>query len=483
MIAKKKKRGEKMEKNKLSDDQYEEFILGAVMNDKYAQHQALQELQVDDFYNIHHREIFKAFCEVAESGRKVERRTVADALKNLGSLDEIGGILKLNDLLLLGTNVDVEYYIAEIKSLSSRRKLISIAHDMAKRAADSSYGSVDLIDRYNREISSIGVYSRDKFDDMKSIMENFKDGKDFMSVITEECARVAMGEDLFDGVRSYYPRLDQLIGGFARGTNNIIGARSSSGKTTFLSNLFLNIHENAPHVRMGFFSLEMNKSRIMEKVICTMADIRYKDLQERNLTPFDFERLVTSEKNIKSMKLTIFDRAGININEFKSHIRRETIRNGLDIVFLDYLSIIQAFHKTGNKHQEIDQVSKGLQSIALELNIPIVTLSQLNRAIYGRTDKSPVLSDLRESGSIEEDADLVMLLHRPIHYVASNEPAIEDVTQLIVAKNRLRGDLGKVEYDFRGGRYKERQRIEDIRPNNVVNSNEKKEDWRPPSSY
>jgi len=472
-----------MEKNKLSDDKSEEFILGAVMLDKYAQHQALEELQVDDFYNIHHREIFKAFKEVADSGRVVEKRSVAHALKNSGSLDEIGGLLKLNDLILLGTSVDVDYYIAEIKALSSRRKLITIAHEMAKKAIDSDYKSVDLIDHFSREISSVGIYSRDKFVDMKSIIANYKDGKDFVTVVTQECARVSMGEDLFDGVRSYYPRLDQLIGGFARGTNNIIGARSSSGKTTFLSNLFLNIHQNAPHVRMGFFSLEMNKSRIMEKVICCMGGISYKDLQERRLTPYDFERLVETEKDIKDMKLTIFDRAGININEFKSHIRRETIKNGLDIVFLDYLSIVQAFNKTGNKHQEIDQISKGLQSISLELNIPIVTLSQLNRNIYGRTDKTPVLSDLRESGSIEEDADLVMLLHRPIHYVGALDKNVDDVTQLIVAKNRLRGDLGKTEYDFKGGRYLERKRIEEMLPNAVVNSNDKKEEWRPPSSY
>ena len=204
-------------------------------------------------------------------------------------------------------------------------------------------------------------------------------------------------------------------------------------------------------------------------------------MQERRLTPFDFEDLAKAEKNIRDMKLTIFDRSGININEFKSHIRRETIRNGLDIVFLDYLSIIQAFHKTGNKHQEIDQVSKGLQSIALELNIPIVTLSQLNRAIYGRTEKTPVLSDLRESGSIEEDADLVMLLHRPAHYATAYQN-IDDVTQLIVAKNRLRGDLKKVEFDYKGGRYIEREPVETLLPNRVVHSSEK-EEYRPPSSY
>jgi len=466
-----------MEKNKVAADQmFESYLLGAVFAGKYGQHQVLQELQIDDFYFIQHKKIFEVFKRLNEDSIPIDLYVVVKMLKDLECLKEVGGVAYLSSLMDgVGTGLDIDYYILEVKALSSKRKLLAIGQEMMIKAADPFCKAEDLIDAFARKIASIGTYSRDQFDDMKTIIDNYKDSSDFLTVIKQECIRVDRGEDLFDGVRTYYPRLDRLIGGFARGTNNIIGARSSSGKTTFLSNLFLNIHENAPHVRMGFFSLEMNKSRIMEKIICCMGGINYRDLQERNLKPDDFEALTNAEKTLRHMKLTIFDRAGININEFKSQIRRECVKNGLDIIFLDYLSIVQAFNKTGNKHQEIDQVSKGLQSISLELNIPIVTLSQLNRNIYGRPDKTPVLSDLRESGSIEEDADLVMLLHRPLHYQSVTDKPMEDVTQLIVAKSRLIGDLGKTEYTFNSGRYVERPYVQELLPNQVVNAVEAKE--------
>lgn len=469
-----------MEENKVSASQdYEALILGAILNDKFAQHQAIQGLDIEDFFFIQHKKIFNVYKKIDNEGQRIELNIVIQILRDLDDIDHIGGGGYLTKIAIESTNIDIEYYILEIKAMSSKRKLQSLGQEMMLKAKDPFCKAEDLIESYTRKISSIGTHSIDRFDDMKSIISNYKDGKDFITVIREECIRVDQGEDLFDGVRSYYPKLDHLIGGFAKGTNNIIGARSSSGKTTFLSNLFLNIHENAPHVRMGFFSLEMRKSRIMEKIICSMGGINFKNLQERHLSPIDYENLINAEKRIKNMNLTIFDRSGININEFKSQIRKESIKNGLDIIFLDYLSIVQAYNKTGNKHQEIDQVSKGLQSIALELNIPIVTLSQLNRNIYGRPDKTPVLSDLRESGSIEEDADLVMLLHRPIHYVMANDKKIEDVTQLYVAKSRLIGDLGRIEFTFEKGRYSERPFIQELLPNAVINANEQKPIYNP----
>jgi replicative DNA helicase len=460
-----------MKNDAMSDIESESYVLGAILSDNVSQKIALDELSIDDFYHVQHKRIFESFKIIHKAKLPVNTITVIKTLKDIGYLEESGGIVYVENLKDFFSNIDIEFYIRIIKSCSFRRKLISLAHNLAKNALDTSYKPEDLIDRYSKDIASIGSYSLDKFDDIRFVSENYKNGLDFLSVLKDECYRVSLGENIFDGVRSYFPRLDDLIGGFANGSNTIIGARSSSGKTTFLSNLFLNIHENAPHIRMGFFSLEMKKSRILEKIICSDAGVSFKKLQERLLNPLECEKIYNSANRVKKMNLTIFDRSGININEFKSHIRRESIRNKLDIVFLDYLTLVLPFSKTGNKHQEVDQISKAIQSIALELNIPLVSLSQLNRQIYGRTEKTPVLSDLRESGSIEEDADLVMLLHRPAHY----DKTKQDFTQVIVAKSRLRGDLGMIQYEYDNGRYKELSDIKDLLPGETISGSEKPE--------
>lgn len=468
---------------KESDKNFEAFILGAVLQDKYATSQTMQNMEIEDFYYIEHKEIFKAYKSLFRKGCEININMVLTELKDSLQLEKTGGYLYLKYLVDNSVAVDVDYYINEVKAFASRRKLLVVADDIFKKALDPKYEPNELIEKYSKEISMIGTFTRDQFVPVGDLSENFKDSKKYSTVLQEECFRASQGEDIFEGVRTHYPRLDNLIGGFIRGSNTIIGARSSSGKTTFLSNLFLNIFYNSPHIRMGFFSLEMSKSRIMEKIVCTMAGVNYKDVVERRIGPMEIEKIVEAEKNLSTMNLKIFDRSGININDFKSVIRREAIRSGLDIVFLDYLSIVQAFYRSGNKHQEIDQISKGIQSIGLELNIAMVSLSQLNRSIYGRTDKTPVLSDLRESGSIEEDADTVLLLHRPSHYLPANAQTQEDILQCIVAKSRLMGDLGKIEFEFNAGRYHERQKIEELLPNQVINSFDAKEDFKPSSFF
>ncbi len=468
-----------MNKESIYNVDVERWVLSGILTDPYAQYMALDNLVSGDFFLDEHKVIFSSFLILKSEGLAIDVRNTNDYLIKIKKIEFVGPTT-IEDLVKYYSGADTDYYISKLKSLSVKRQMLSIATEMTQMAFDHEKSAEELIGHFNKKITMLGTYSKHEFTEMREIFDNYKDNKDFLTVVGEECIRVANGEDIFDGVRSYYPHLDSLIGGFANGTNNIIGARSSSGKTTFLSNIFMNIHEHRPDIRMGFFSLEMQKSRIMEKIICCMAGVNFKDLQDRKVTVDGMGQLASKAKGIKEMNLTIFDHSGININEFKSHIRREIVRKGLNIVFLDYLSIVQAYHKTGNKHQEIDQISKGLQSIALELNIPIVTLSQLNRAIYARQDKTPVLADLRESGSIEEDADVVMLLHRPIHYATNLAPVKEDVTQLLVAKNRLRGDLGKVEFEFKKGRYYESPKIESLLPNAVVSCNEERKPYAPP---
>ena len=432
-----------------TDPEY--YIVASCINDAYALHESLNRLTPEDFENFDAQEIFEACRQLAELNTLVDPAKIAHTLEKRGTLAKIGGVAFISSVAFIGgSEIDTDFYIKEILSKSLSRKLVSLS-DEAIRKAQKDDDPNQLIEEMITKLTDMQIKGSSGFRPMEDVYDNFKDGLSFPDYFTLQCEKASSGVDVFDGFRTGYHKLDTIIGGFERGTNNIIGASTSAGKTTFFVNLFLNIRQRYPKAKMGFFSFEMPSERIYTKILTTFAGIPIDRTIDFRCTDEERERIIEASKMLSDMNIYIDDVTG-HINTIKAKTRAAVIRDGIDIIFVDYLSRVQG-DKRANKHLEVDQISKGLQDIALELKIPVVTLAQLNRNAGHR--ERPVLADLRESGSIEEDADLVLLLNRP------NRMKENDFTEVQVAKNRIRGNLGIVQFSYDSGRLFEMETVQD----------------------
>ena len=456
----------------------EYYLIASVMWSDYALHQALSKLSTQDFETPDCLEIFQVCKSLHDRKIDVDTLKITLELEKTGRLTNAGGRERISELVKLrSSSIDVDYCIGEIKERSRKKNFLTLA-DHAIHKAQNEDNLDSVIEEHIKKISELQAGTEEDFISFSEVGANFQDGMSFGEHLKHQSDLISQGIDPYDGFRTGYQQLDSIIGGFEKGTTTIVGARSSTGKTTFFINLFINFFKKYPQKRIGFFSLEMPKKRIYEKCVVTFAGVPLSKIkcffekdekfsQSAPLTDEEYQRIAESAKMLEPINLYLNDFSGISINQLKAMTRKAVIKQKFDIIFIDYLSRIQGDKKYNNKHMEMDQVSKGLQDIALEMNIPVVTLAQLNRNIYGRPEKQPVLSDLRESGSIEEDADTVLLLHRPKTF---NPQLPNDYTEIIVAKNRLLGDLGKVTFSYQDGILTELSSIEKLMPHQVNNA-------------
>lgn len=445
-----------------SDVVAEAYLISAMINNQTIANDYLHKLNLSDFYKIENQHIFNVLKSLHFRNEELLLDKIAYQLIQEAKIACPMSLL-LDIQSLNGHMCDIEFYFHIVKENSLARSLTSLAQNLELRSK-SKENAYDLQVEFQEKISSFGKIDSRGFISMRETWDNFEDNMPYHDFLKKRMIDFAEGKDCFDGIRTGYKRLDSLIGGFANGTNNIIGARSSSGKTTFLCNLIINITNNYPEKKIGFFSLEMPRNRIVQKLIAAYLNINPKNLEDGKITLQDYERVVEFEKKPTHPNLLFFDYSGVSVQEVKSVIRNEIRKSELNIVFIDYLTRIQSDRKYSSKHLEIDYVSKSLQDAALEFKIPIVSLAQLNRQFAMRADKRPVMSDLRESGSIEEDSDLILLMHRP----AQHQAGVKDNTEIIVAKNRLFGDLGKVELEFNNGLLTELPTLQELMPYEVT---------------
>lgn len=444
-----------------SDKEAEQNVISACFHSKEAVFEMLQALTVSDFNFVENRHIFTAIKEIHKSSGAVNLNTIKLELKKTDTLTSVGGSPVIASYDELGRSLGhCAYMIKRISDCSMQRQLIVMGKELISDASTKTVDPVDALRKLQANTSSVGSLQKKTFFEFEDILSNFNGtGQDFFSAILSKCNRVRSGEDCFDGYRSGYSRLDKLIGGFQKGTLNIIGARSSSGKTTLLVNLIMNVKSKYKNSRVAFFSLEMSKERIAEKIMCMYCGINYQYYNEGRLSNEELSRIEAAQIIMRQWMFPIYDISGISIAEMQSQIRKEIVTKGLDMVVIDYMTRIQSDEKTPNKHLEIDKISKGLQTIAINHNIPVICLAQLSRAAGIRADKRPQITDLRESGSIEEDADVVMLMHRPKAYSPELK---DDITEIYVVKNRLLGELGRTRYEFNKGRLIEMSSLDEI---------------------
>jgi replicative DNA helicase len=426
-------------------------ILGGVLIDNDAINRALEILGPDDFYRENHRKIFRAMMRLSEQREPCDLITMTDMLRKQGELEEAGGAAYLATLVdYVPTAANIGYYCKIVKEKSVSRRLISVATGIATRSYDEQTNISDLLDQAQKDIFEIAenklrpryVPVQEIIKDTFKILQSLHDRKEHVT-----------------GVPSGYFELDQMTAGFQPGDLIIIAARPSMGKTT----LALNIAEYAsadPHNKKKtpsvIFSLEMGKEQLVMRFFASIARVDFSRMRTGHFLDSDWPRLQRAASALYDSRIFIDDTPAISVLELRSKARRLKSEHDIGLIIVDYLQLMRGGPNPESRQQEISDISRSLKALAKELNVPVIALSQLNRELEKRGDKHPMMSDLRESGAIEQDADVIMFVYREAVYCEQCRKRDGSCTQnhdknaeIIIGKQR-NGDTGRVELVFLG---------------------------------
>lgn len=408
----------------------EEAVLGAMLLEPSCVDQAMEDLTPSCFYDPKHRTIFDAMSKLVVSHTAIDIITVSDKLRELGKLEEIGGAVVLANLSeKVGSAAHLEYYLKILRQKAIQRDLITVSYRILKDSYDDAVNVDELID-----MAQSKVY--------EAVQSNIrKEVQDIGSLINEAISDItkAQAVDGFNGVPSGYASIDRITQGWQPSDLIILAARPSVGKTAFS----LNIVRNAAvdhHYPVAFFSLEMASKQIVKRLITSETGLAADKIKGAvKLEPYEWQQLEYKIKALATAPLYIDDTPGMQLMEFRTKAKNLVKNKGVRLIVVDYLQLMQGpVELRGMREQEVAAISRTLKATAKELDIPIIALSQLSRQAVTRQGGSgkPVLSDLRESGSIEQDADMVLFIHRPDFVGLSENPEDKEKTQIIIAKHR-----------------------------------------------
>ena len=412
----------------------EQSLLGCMLVDKDAIIAVSGWLMPEHFYDERHVQIYSNILDLFNEGLPVDLITLTDKLKKQRKLSSIGGRTYLADLAtMVATSAHAEEYGQIIKESATRRGLISAARNITEMAYKEDVGIDEVIDTSEKQVFDVA---------QSGTRTNFVHIKDLLKDAYERAER-ADKDEAYLGISTGFKDLDDLLGGFQKSDLIIVAARPSVGKTA----LALDMMRHAALVEgktVAFFSLEMSKTQIMDRLLGMQSGIPFWEIRTGRLSDKKFVKLANTMGELAEGNIFIDDQAGQHINALRTKARRLALERGLDIIFVDYLQLMHGNSKE-SRTLEVGEISQGLKNIAKELDIPVVGLSQLSRAIEQRQSRRPQLSDLRESGSIEQDADVVMFVDR--EEVWDPETENKGVGELIVAKHR-NGPTGIVKLAF-----------------------------------
>lgn len=418
----------------------EKSLLGAIMINDGVMPEILTILRPSDFYEKRHETIFGAMSHLYDKHKPIDLLTLTAELKSQKKLKEIGGAGYLTELSnFVPAASHAKAYADIIEKASVRRRLIKAGTEIANKAYDDD-AEVDNL---------IGSAEKDLFEVSDKIVKSDYIGMDeLLTDAFDRLEELHKNKGALRGLKTGFRDLDKKTAGFQKGDFIVIGARPAMGKTTLAQNLAYNI---ASINKKGvlFFSMEMAANEIIDRMISDVSGVDNWKMRTGNLSDEEFQRIGDALGEMDEIPIYIDDTSSMTIMELRNKARRAMHDHDIGIVIVDYLQLIQGSDRyKGNRVQEVTEISRGLKILARELEIPVVALAQLSRNVAGRDNPRPVLSDLRESGSIEQDADLVMFLHRPDYY-KQNDDDYEDthITELIVAKHR-HGAVGKIELYF-----------------------------------
>lgn len=424
-------------------------ILGGILIDNDAINRVLETLKPEDFYRESHRKIFQAMMLLSEKREPCDMITMTDILKKAGNLEEVGGAAYLATLVdYVPTAANIAYYCRMVKEKSVNRRLISVATEIVSRGYEDDANVDDLLDKAQKEIYEISenktrpqyVAVQTVLKEAFTILKNLHDQKEHVT-----------------GVPSGYTDLDHKTAGFQPGNLVIVAARPSMGKTTLALNIAQYASaESKKKVPCVIFSLEMGKEELVMRFLASIARVDFGRMRTGHFHDTDWPKLTRAAGVLHDAKIFIDDSPSISVLELRSKARRLKSEHDIGLIIVDYLQLMKGSSNPESRQQEISEISRALKALAKELNVPVIALSQLNRELEKRADKRPMMSDLRESGAIEQDADVIMFVYREAVYCEDcRKPDTvcskghERNAEIIIGKQR-NGALGTIELVFIG---------------------------------
>ena len=423
------------------DIEAEKSLLGAIMISDNILPEILTILKPDDFYEERHKLIFTAMCNLYDTHRPVDLLTLTAELKAMKKLKDVGGAPYLTELsTFVPAASHAKAYAEIVEKTSTRRRLIKAASEIANKAFEDDSNVGDLIGSAEKELFEVSD---------KVVKSDYVPIDDLLADAFERIGELQRNRNKLRGLKTGFRDLDKKTAGLQKGDLIIVGARPAMGKTTFAQNLTYNIATMNGKTGVLFFSMEMSASEIVDRIVSDVSGVDNWKIRTGNISDEEFSRIRDAMGEMDELPIYIDDTSSMTVTELRNKARRAVHDHNIGIIIVDYLQLIQGSDRyKGNRVQEVTEVSRGLKILARELNIPVVALAQLSRNVTGRDNPRPLLSDLRDSGSIEQDADLVMFLHRPDYY-KTNDDNYEDthITELIIAKHR-HGAIGTIELYF-----------------------------------
>jgi replicative DNA helicase len=412
-------------------------LLGAILIDEEVIADVSEQVTIKDFYDNRHTIIFTAMLRLYEHHKPVDLLTLTDELKKKDELETIGGMAYLTELTnYVPTAAHASAYAEIVASKATRRRLIKASADISELGYDEETNIQELLERAETELFSVSDQSLKQ--DLVSLESILTESFDRM----EELHR---NKGQLRGIRTGWRDLDNMTAGLQRSDLIVLAARPAMGKTTLVTNLAYNVATVAKQPVL-FFSLEMSKEQLVDRMLADASGVDAWNIRTGNLSDEDFSKLSEAMGEMAEAPIFIDDTPGLSVLEMRTKARRAAHERPLGLIIVDYLQLMQASGRSdGNRVQEVSEISRGLKLIAREMNVPVVALSQLSRSVESRSPQIPQLADLRESGSIEQDADIVMFIYREAYY--NPETDRENITDLIIAKHR-NGPTGRIELYF-----------------------------------
>lgn len=417
----------------------EASLLGAILIDSDAIVKIADAITAADFFEMRHQRIYEAMLNLYEKRSAIDTLTLSNQLKGVGYLDMVGGPSYLTELTnFVPTASHAEQYAEIVSQKAMRRRLISTSQELTNLGYDESMGLRELIEEAETKLFSVS---------QQQVKQSIVSIEDILTQSFERLDDLHKDKQKIRGVPTGYADMDGMLAGLQRSDLFILAARPSMGKTAFVLNLAHNVAVLAKEPVL-IFSLEMSKEQLVDRLLSMQSGVDAWALRTGNLTDADFEKIGEAMGVLSEAPIYIDDTPGITVSDMRTKARREAHQHQLGLVIVDYLQLMSGgsrFGGDGNRVQEISEISRGLKGVARELNVPLIALSQLSRSVESRTPQIPQLSDLRESGSIEQDADIVAFLYREDYYNPESER--KNIMDVLIKKHR-NGPTGGVELYF-----------------------------------
>lgn len=414
----------------------EQSVLGSMIIEKEAIFAAAELLVDKDFYRTAHQKIFEAIIGLSEKGEPVDLVTLSDELQRRRCLEEVGGMSYLTTLAgAVPTAANVQYYALSVREKSILRSLINTATGIVARSYEGPPNIEEFLDEAEQQIFEIGRQGKH---------QGFAPLKEVLMHTFDRIERLFDNKKGVTGLSTGFTDLDHITSGLQESDLIVVAARPSMGKTTLALNMahHIAVKEKKP---VAFFSMEMSKEQLAQRLLCAEAKINAQNMRRGFLSQEEWQKLTRAVGPLGEAPLYIDDTATLSVMEVRAKARRLKAERGLEALFVDYLQLMRGYSRSENRQQELSEISRALKALSKELNIPVVALSQLSRAVEKRPNRRPILSDLMESGGIEANADVVLFIYREAYYNQDNDKG--NIAEIIVAKQR-NGPVGTVELYF-----------------------------------